>query len=245
MGITREDHIRMERAHVLAWPALNTTIIDGWLWRSSGGASQRANSVSTIDFHGSDPEAAITQVEEYYRAVGAPARFQTFDDTCPSGLAGLLGHRKYREGEPTVTMFKRCSASDVTSEVEVRDHAWSEWRTVYLNAITEDRRPINAMILDRTPEPRAFFGYRRGQDIVATALCVIGFGCAVIECVATRPDARRQRTAQSALTALERWAAGQGVDWISLQVVLDNLAAVRLYEGLGFLSGSTNRFWTS
>ena len=69
MRISREDRVRMERAHVLAWPALNTAIIDGWLWRSSGGGSNRANSVSTIDFHGADLEAAIAEVESRYQAL--------------------------------------------------------------------------------------------------------------------------------------------------------------------------------
>jgi hypothetical protein len=50
--IGRDDRVHMERAHVFAWPALRTAVIDGWLWRASGGGSQRANSVSTIDFHG-------------------------------------------------------------------------------------------------------------------------------------------------------------------------------------------------
>ena len=59
MRISHLDRVRMERAHVLAWPALNTATIHGWLWRSSGGGSQRANSVSTIDFAGTDVEHAV------------------------------------------------------------------------------------------------------------------------------------------------------------------------------------------
>ena len=62
MNITRNDRIGMERAHVHAWPPLHTQNIDGWLWRSSGGGSQRANSVSTIDFTGNDPDGAIAAV---------------------------------------------------------------------------------------------------------------------------------------------------------------------------------------
>ena len=62
MQISRQDRVRMERAHVLAWPALRTRTIDGWLWRSSGGGSLRANSVSAIDFTGNDVHAAIDTV---------------------------------------------------------------------------------------------------------------------------------------------------------------------------------------
>jgi GNAT superfamily N-acetyltransferase len=243
MRISRDDRVRMERAHVLAWPALNTDTIDGWLWRSSGGGSQRANSISTIDFHGADLDASIAHAEARYRALGQPARFQTFDETSPAGLADTLRMRGYRESEPTVTMFKRIGDPGGLPDVEIRDRAWPEWRGVYLGEITESRREVNALILDRIPAPCAFFGCRRGGEIVATALCVVGFDCAVIECVATRADMRRQGAAQSVLAALEAWASAQGVDWIGLQVVTGNTPAVALYQRLGFVAGATNSFW--
>jgi N-acetylglutamate synthase len=243
MRISRDDRVRMERAHVLAWPALHTETIDGWLWRSSGGGSQRANSVSTVDFHGTDPATAIAEVEAGYRALGHPVRFQTFDETSPPNLADTLRQRGYTESEATITMFKRVRSLSMPSDVETRDHAWPEWRSVYLGGITENRRAINALILNRIPTPRAFFGCRRDDDIIATALCVAGFGCAVIECVATRADKRRQGAAQSVLSALETWAAQQDANWIGLQVVTSNTPAVALYQRLGFVAGATNKFW--
>jgi GNAT superfamily N-acetyltransferase len=243
MEISHDDRVRMERAHVLAWPALRAASIDGWLWRSSGGGSLRANSTSTIDFTGKDPEAAIAKVESRYHAIGAPARFQTFGDTSPAGLADRLRRRGYQQIDPTTTMFKRIEPGATQGDVEIRDHAWNEWRDVYLNEITESRRAINALILDRIPAPRAFLGCRRGGEIVATALCVIGFSCAVIECVTTRTDARRQGAAMAVLAALEHWASEQDADLIGLQVVSDNTRAVTLYERLGFVPGATNSFW--
>jgi N-acetylglutamate synthase len=243
MRIGRDDRVRMERAHVLAWPALNTADINGWLWRSSGGGSQRANSVSTIDFHGADVEASIADTEARYQALGQPMRFQTFDETSPPDLADTLRIRGYAESEATITMFKRIGTPGSSADVAVRDHAWPEWRGVYLGEITESRRAVNALILDRVPTPRAFFGCRRGGEIVATALCATGFGCAVIECVATRADKRRQGAAQSVMIALETWAGQQDADWIGLQVVAGNTPAVALYQRLGFVAGATNRFW--
>jgi GNAT superfamily N-acetyltransferase len=241
--ISREDRVRMERAHVAAWPALHTAIVDGWLWRSSGGGSQRANSVSTIDFHGTDPAASIAHVEARYQVLGLPARFQTFDETSPPGLADMLSARGYRHGDETSTMFKRIGVTAAVASVETRDHAWTEWQQVYLGEITENRRAVNRLILGRVPGPRGFFGYRLGGELIATALCAVGFGCAVIECVATRADARRRGAAQAVLAALEHWAARQSVDWLGLQVVTGNAPAVLLYQRMGFVAGATNRFW--
>ena len=122
------------------------------------------------------------------------------------------------------------------SEMCIRDR-------VYLGEITESRRAANAEILTRIPQPRAFFGCRRGGMIVSTALCVGGRGCAVIECVTTRTDARRQGSARAVLTALEHWASLQDIDRIGLQVVGGNVPAVTLYKRLGFVTGATNSFW--
>jgi ribosomal protein S18 acetylase RimI-like enzyme len=243
MQISRADRLRMERAHVRAWPALRTADIEGWLWRCSGGGSHRANSVSTIDFTGDDPEAAMVRAETLYHAAGRAAQFQVFDETSPPGLAELLRARGYRRGEPTVTMFKEPRPGDADPDVEMRDHARDEWLEVYLGEITESRRAVNAEILKRVPQPRAFFGCRRGGRIVSTALCVAGYGCAVIECVTTRSDCRRQGSARTVLAALEHWAARADAGLIGLQVVADNAPALALYRQLDFTTGAANSFW--
>lgn len=129
--ITDEDRRRMERAHVMAWPALRTEVIDGWLWRSSGGGSQRANSVSTVDFTGTDLDAAIDRVDALYREAGTPTRFQTFDHSAPPGLVEALAVQGFRETEATTTMFKRIEPMEAVAEVVVRDNPWDEWRAAY------------------------------------------------------------------------------------------------------------------
>jgi len=233
----------MERAHVLAWPALHSAIMNGWLWRYSGGGSQRANSVSALDFIGNDLHAAVNAVEARYRAVGAPARFHTFDDTEPPELADTLRQRKYTQGDTTVTMFRRLTSADAAEAAEAEPEPSPDWLAVYMGAISESRRQVNRQILRSVPTPHAFFRCHRNGETISTALCVVGFGCAVIECVATRPDARKQGGARAVLKNLLSWAATQQAETIGLQVVASNTAAVRLYESLGFEAGATNQFW--
>src|SRR5258708_18937633 len=99
MQITADDLRRVERLHVRAWPAFETADIYGWLWRYSGGGSQRANSVSTVDFARSDAAAALDEVEARYRARKATVRVHTYDLSAPAGIVDLLHARGYRGGE--------------------------------------------------------------------------------------------------------------------------------------------------
>ena len=248
MHADRETLRRLERLHVRAWPAGETTRIDGWLWRWSGGASQRANSVSTIDFTGDDPAAALDRVEALYRAKASPSRLHTYDLTQPAGLPALLAARGYRAGETTLTLLAIAPPAARPPEVpspepEVSGDPSPEWLDVYMGAITETRRVVNREILRRVPDPRAFFSVRREGRVISTALGVAHGGHAVAECVATRADARGQRGAEAAMRALMVWAASLGAHTIGLQVVAGNAPALALYRRLGFAPVCTNRFW--
>lgn len=235
----------LERLHVRAWPALETERVDGWLWRWSGGASQRANSVSALAFTGADPNAAIERVEGLYRAKGSAAQFHTYGLSEPSALPSLLTARGYGAGETTLTMLTIAAQTAPPPDVEVSAKPNADWLDVYMGAITESRRAVNREILRRVPDPRAFFSVRRNGRVVSTALGVVHGGHAVAECVATLADARGQRGAEAAMRGLMAWAASLGAHSVGLQVVETNVPALALYRRLGFRAVCANRFWIS
>src|SRR5579871_279398 len=173
MQTTVNDLKRIERLHVKAWPAFETANIQGWLWRYSGGESQRANSVSTIDFSGDDPTAALDEVESRYRSRGATVRVHTYDLSVPADIVDLLRTRGYGAGETTLTMAKAVGTCNPSADVEVAATPNVEWLEVYLGAISEGRRHVNARILDAVPQPCAYFSCRRAAQVISTALGVI------------------------------------------------------------------------
>jgi RimJ/RimL family protein N-acetyltransferase len=258
MHISNETLRRLERLHVRAWPASETARVDGWLWRWSGGGSQRANSVSTIDFTGNDMAAALDQVEARYRAKDVPSQLHTFALTQPAGLPALLVARGYGAGETTLTMLATAAppgpvrapshhaapAFDVPAfEVTIADDPGAEWLAVYMEAITDSRRTVNGQILRRIPDPRAFVSVWRDGRVISTALGVVDGGHAVAECVGTREAARGQGAAASAMRALMLWASSLGAHTIGLQVVERNQPALGLCRRLGFQAVCANRFW--
>lgn len=237
MTPTPADIEAMEQLAVAAWPASETAIISGWLWRMSGGGSQRANSVATHSYAGAagDLAGAIGEAEQRYAGKCRPAWFQICDASKPAGLDAALEARGYRLQEPCSTMAKVVEAGRAApTDVEVYERATPDWLEVYLSAITPSRREVNRTILERVPRPRAFFACRRQGEVISTGLSVAGGGFAVIECMATREQARRQGGAQAVLAGIEAWAVGQGARMLFLQAVAANRPAIALYEQQGF-----------
>ena len=243
MPATPDDIRAIERLHVRAWPALETTDVQGWLWRRSGGGSNRANSVSTVRFHGDDPETVLDDIEARYRNRNAAARVSTYDLTEPADLPARLEARGYRNNETTLTMMKPVMRGECPADVEVTGRPGEDWREVYLGAITENRRAVNAHILESIPQPCAWFAYRHGGRAVSTGLGVADGAFAAVECMATHTEARRQGGARAVLAAIEAWAESLGVHTLALQCVAANAAAVALYRRFGFEPVATNRFW--
>ena len=246
MSETTHDLPAMLRLAVDAWPALDTADIEGWSWRASGGGSKRANSVSALKFIGDDVSAAIDEVEARYRTIGQQVRFQIDAISTPANLADRLGARGYVVEEGTLTMAKAVGAElpgdAAAAGCEVTASASPEWLSVYLSAITADRRAVNQRILPLVPHPRAFFLHRRQGQPVSSGLCVVSGGAAIVECMATTAVARRAGGARAVLYAIEAWATRQGAETLFLQVVDTNAPAVALYERAGYRRIAATRY---
>jgi ribosomal protein S18 acetylase RimI-like enzyme len=226
----------IERAAVAAWPALETTPIGGWLWRSSSGGSGRANSVSCLAAPGLDVEAAVTEAEARYRARGAPARFQITDVAVPADLDAFLAARGYEAYDACTTLARALTAADATmpSGIVLCDRPGDDWFDVYASVITPDRRTVAPRILERVPRPCAFVGATSDGRIAATVLAVLVGPIVIVECVATAEVARRRGVARTAMQGAMAWAAEQGATTAALGVVAANAPAQALYRGLGF-----------
>jgi N-acetylglutamate synthase len=234
--------LAVERAGVQAWPAVETDEIDGWLWRFANGGSQRANSVSALDYTrdntGADIDRSIAIAEQRYRSRGARPLFQISDVSAPASLAASLTQRGYTANDRCTTLIQPAPAPeaghDTAPDFEIFDRATDEWTACYTSVITPDRRRTAPDILARIPRGAAFCGVRRQGRIIATALGVTHDGVTIAECVATLAGARGQGAAAAVMRGLAVWGATQGAHTIALQAIEHNAPAQALYRSLGY-----------
>jgi GNAT superfamily N-acetyltransferase len=242
-ALHRDGLIGIEWAAVRAWPAGETRVVDGWLWRYSGGGSQRANSVSALSYDGADVERTIDTIENMYREHAAPVRFQVgFPLSRPDDLDQRLAARGYEIHDPVTTLLKPVASVAAPADVTLHEAPSDGWLSVYLANVTPDRRPFATAILERVPGPRVFAEVVRDGAVIATALGVFHENTVIAECVGTASTARRQGAAAAVMRALEAWGARLGAHTIGLQAVTTNMPAQGLYAALGYVPAGTYHY---
>jgi GNAT superfamily N-acetyltransferase len=236
----------LEEAAARAWPPHATLERDGWTLRFSGGGSQRANSVQSLHWTGSDIDAAITAAEADYRARNLRPIFQVVDISEPRDLDARLDARGYTTTDRTLLMTKELSSpvhgggggvadgGGIAPLVTRHPAATEDWLAIYLSVVTPDRRATAPAIIAALPEPKTFFTAHMDGAPAAVGLGVAEPPYCGVECMATLAAARGQGGARAVMQDLENWAAEQGATTLWLQVLEANTPARRLYDGLGF-----------
>ena len=240
----RDDIRRVERAGCIAWPALETANVDGWIWRHSGGGFGRSNSVFTLDFDGADVEAAIERIELYYRYRGRRARFRLSDVSEPPGLQARLEARGYRKETGGIIMAKPVDRRKHELEgIEWTAFPSPNWLKVYLGVLDEPRKRTVADLLAAVPGPRAFVSMRKRGLTFSSGLGTTLDGIATIECIATREETRGRGGAKAILGGIETWAREEGAHTLHLQVAEGNAPAIGLYAKSGFSEVGRFSYW--
>jgi ribosomal protein S18 acetylase RimI-like enzyme len=107
--------------------------------------------------------------------------------------------------------------------------AWVAIRSAIVTA-SEGRAPDIAGPLALLPPATCFARI----DDRAVGFVAISDGIAVLEAIATTPDARGRGLARAIVAALLDWARAAGAQRAALQVMADNAPALALYRRLGF-----------
>jgi len=237
------EQIRMvEELAANAWPPEITQTLGGWRLRYTGGNSRRVNSVwASLPPDDLPLETCLDLVEDFYRRRGAPACYQLCPASLPEGLREALLARGYVEWAHTSVRVKTiagllAATAPLPVEVETAGSLREEWFETYTGAsgYSPESLPIRRGIFQRIGPEAQYVLIRQDGMPAATGLGVAERGWMGVFCVVTVPGLRRQGLAGAVMRALAEWGKTRGAQQVYLQVMEDNLSALRLYDKLGF-----------
>jgi ribosomal protein S18 acetylase RimI-like enzyme len=225
----RTSEIRaVEHAAAMAWPGIEQHELDGWLLRAGQGHTHRAN--SAIPLGVSSTISAVPRILDWYAARGLrpwlaiPDRLLALPPDAPTTLETRVMVRDLPAGEP-----------DPTVVLSARPDA--EWLRVY-------RRPVSVAVLTAAVDGDVAFGSRAGAAVGRAAVTAAPDGTrwAGLSAVRVADDQRGRGHARALCSALLAWAADNGATSGYVQVLTDNVAAISLYESMGFTTHHRARY---
>ncbi len=230
---------RLENLAADAWPAAESERLHGWRLGFTGGVTRRANSVipTRWDRPQGGLEAALLEVERRYRRRGLRPCFKLTSAAVPAGLERILEARGYASQGWTDVHTANIDAVAAAGGDQVRLHSkpTPDWiATCWSERNRRTEVPVLTALVGRIATPRTFALVQRDGVAAGGGLAVRVGDWVGITAVLTLPGYRRTGAARAVVGALARWARGQGVTSLYVQVEADNRPAQRLYPALGF-----------
>lgn len=248
---------RLERARLLerltieAWPPQVLEPLGGWKLRAASGVSRRANSVWAVGPFPRVETDWLAQAEAFAARNGIDACFYV-SETSPAELDEQLQVAGYALSEPCYLMagsaelaLERIASRPLVAQcgelvfnLPQSDHmlenqSWLQ-QFIGLKKVPAERQPIYASIFEAIQADKCFASLRIDGEVAALGTVVSQGNFAYISNLMVAPSYRRRGLAACIMGELTRWAIERGAAELYLQVLQDNVAAVRLYQTLGF-----------
>ncbi|MCW2505301.1 MAG: family N-acetyltransferase [Actinomycetia bacterium] len=237
----------LERVAARGWCGLNTEWLGGWLLRSAGGFTGRANSALPLGDPGVPVAEAIGRVERWYRGQGLSPLVQV-PLPAESALRDELLARGWEDAWGALVKTAGCAeildAVPVMAglpEVVLAAEPDAGWLGRYHYRGGE--LPANALAVLRTGEHRRFASVLDEHgDTIAVARVALNDGWIGLTAVEVAPAHRRRGLATHLLRAAAEYAVQHAADSAYLQVEDSNDAAQALYGRAGFTVHHTYRY---
>ncbi|MDI9853614.1 GNAT family N-acetyltransferase [Comamonas sp. 17RB] len=228
---------RLEQRSFNAWPAVRTAVMDGWLLRSSGGYTKRANSANAVQAGALLDEGLLQAIEAWYARQQLPAIFR-LSPLADAPCDALLAARGYALVEPSRFLLRHGTPADCQlPAVPVEPRCTPAWLAGYAQAsgLAPQQQPWHQRIVDGIGGQCAYATVEQGGRSVAWGLAVLERRAAGLYDVVVAPECRGQGLGRQLVRGLLQWAAAQGAQQLDLQVRGGNRVAEQLYASLGFV----------
>nr|WP_109683851.1 GNAT family N-acetyltransferase [Branchiibius hedensis] len=225
----------LQELMVTGMPPLDSQWQGRWLLRASAGYTGRANSV--LPLGSSDLPDPLPHVTSWYADRGLPPLVQLFgpsgfDPAVDDSLGALLVARGWRVFQRTLVMTAPVPLSQRPPSVAVLETSDERWWAASSPREVQHRR-VATRINDLVPASAFPLALERERP-TGVARLAFAHGWMGVFSVHVPPDQRRGGIGRSLMQAAFAEAADRGVSLSYLQVSADNVAAVRLYESLGY-----------
>lgn len=222
---------RLEQAAFNAWLPAQTIILNGWVVRLDSGYTGRANSVTPQGIAIPPFEAKVAHCEQLYRGRGLAPMFRLTTLENYSDLDDFLARRSYIHTSPTTVMIAPCTGAMTPL---VRTLTLDEWLPLYDGHSMRVSPAAHHAILKRITTPCMFASLEVDGASVAVGLGVLADDLFGLFDIVVTPDARGRGHGRALLQGMLAWGREHGAITAYLQVTVQNTAARRLYDSLGF-----------
>lgn len=229
----RTSHIRnVEHAAARGWPGAERVWLDGWFLRYGRGHTRRANSAIPLEAWAS--RATVPAIIDWYAARDVPPLIAAPDRLFrpPHGVATdgenvvMVGDA---EPEPTQAPLERSIVIGPTPD--------AAWRAIDPRGVPDD-------VLTATVDGEVAFARLEDAAVARAAVTESPDGTRWVglSAVHVAEHARRRGHGRRICGALLRWGHGRGATRAYVQTLVDNTAAIDLFETMGFTTQHRVRY---
>ncbi|MFZ4521300.1 MAG: GNAT family N-acetyltransferase [Bacteroidales bacterium] len=236
---------RFEEISNNAWPALQTIHYDGWALRFANGVTKRSNSVSMLYPSVIEPEEKISYCENLYESRNITPCFKITKTSEPQGIDGRLEERGYfihsfiSFQTMDISGISQEPISDIRIETKLRP-GWID-DFIRMNEFDTSRRSTYIAIMNQLVTPKCLVSISRDKQTIGVGLGVAEEDFVGLFDLVVDKAYRNTGLGYLLVENILRWGRNKGATVAYLQVLADNLPAIRLYEKMGF--SESYRYW--
>jgi len=229
---------RFEEISNNAWPALQSLQYDGWLLRFANGVTKRSNSVNLLYPSTLDPEEKIDFSERMFRARNIPPTFKITAISDPSDIDERLAKRDYFILSTIsfqivdLTSHQEATPDDIVMAGELNEEWIDDF--IRMNGFEPERKPTYISIMNHAFTPKCLVSLKESGQTTGVGLGVLEEDCLGLFDIVVDPAFRHHGLGKKIVSSLMQWGKQNGAKTAYLQVLSNNIPAIRLYEKLGF-----------
>ncbi len=230
----------LELVSARAWPAEESSRLEGWMIRANKGITWRANSVlPCYALNNISLSQAIDSVIEFYHSRGIAPAFKMTASSLPEGLDAELDRRGFQCEMLTHLQTAKISTLTGSAEkysVEIKEDLDRDWMRAYgtMGGFDELALETRFEIIDRINKPKRLAEVRINGRIAGIGMGVVEDNLMGLFGIYTIEEYRKKGIGAAVNIALGKWGEQQGADTAYLQVEASNAQAAGLYSKLGF-----------